>query len=626
MTIRLRHLPPLLAALAGAALAAASAAQAASTPPPGALDGARELAALPDGAWLALGRRELRLLDAEGQERARLALRARQLDARPAPHGALAVVVDADTQRTLALTVDTRAMTLAARAVVESPAFAVEAACLWRDAQGLDHLFVVGDEGHAEQWLLGAGAARLVRRLALPPRTAACRADDATGWLYLQEEDAGVWAYRADPEGEPRRRPAALAAPHGALAGGATAIAALPGGLATVDTRGLLQLWRAADGRWTPVGQPRRAGREVRTLVAGGRAGELVLAWHDEATGRWSSATREWAPPPPAAVLPIVRPLAQTDPVPRLGDAADDPAVWVHPEDPARSRVLGTNKKQGLFVYDLDGRERQVLEAGRLNNVDVRQRLRFGAATLDLAVATQRDEKALAVFTIDADGTLTDAGRVPTGLDEVYGTCLHAPPDGGLEAIVNDKDGRFERIRIDAAPGADGRPRFDGRVVQHWRLATQPEGCVADDAARRLYVGEEDRGVWTLSLAAESPALEPVIRVGEWLQADVEGLALYRDGPRSWLVVSSQGNDSYVVVEAAPPWRVKGAFRIGIDPERGIDGASETDGLEATAAALGPALPRGALVVQDGYKRLPDGTQNFKIVDWREVERVLGLR
>lgn len=619
-----------LKTLAGAlALAAAAAAQAAPAAPPAAVAGAREIAALPDGAWLALDKKALRLLDADGTEHARLALRGKQLDTRAAPHGALAVVLDADTQRTLAVTVDTRAMTLAARPAVESPAFPVEASCLFRDAQGLDHLFVVGDEGLAEQWLLGAQGARLVRRLALPPQTQTCRVDDAAGWLYAQEEDAGVWAYRAEAEGVPQRRAVALADPLGPLRGGARALAVVPGGLATVDGRGRLQLWREADGRWRADGKARpTGGKAVEALAAKADTTGLLLAWHDEATGRWATRALPWAAPAPRAVLPVVRAVAQTDPVPRFGDAADDPAIWVNPADPAKSLVLGTNKKQGLFVYGLDGRQRQVLEAGRLNNVDVRQGLRFGTLTLDLALATQRDEKALAVFTIAADGTLADAGRIATGLDEVYGTCLYAPPAGGLEALVNDKDGRVERIRVEAATGADGRPVFSGRVVQRFKLESQPEGCVADDASGRLFIGEEDRGVWVLDLSAPEPKPQLVLKIGGLLQADVEGLALYhdRDTGRRWLVVSSQGNDSYVVAEAAPPWRVKGAFRIGLNPVAGIDGVSETDGLEATSRPLGAALPRGALVVQDGFKRLPDGAQNFKIVDWREVERVLGLR
>jgi 3-phytase len=40
---------------------------------------------------------------------------------------------------------------------------------------------------------------------------------------------------------------------------------------------------------------------------------------------------------------------------------------------------------------------------------------------------------------------------------------------------------------------------------------------------------------------------------------------------------------------------------------------------------LGGRFQRGAVIVQDGYKRLPDGTQNFKLIAWSELVRALGL-
>ena len=135
-------------------------------------------------------------------------------------------------------------------------------------------------------------------------------------------------------------------------------------------------------------------------------------------------------------------PSAQTASVARSGDAADDPAIWVHPEDAKQSRVFATNKKQGLLSYDLQGAQKQLIEAGRLNNVDVRQNLNLGGAnskTADLAVATQRDENALAVFEIDAQGQAHDVARIATGLAEIYGTCLYRTPQGGLEVFANDK-------------------------------------------------------------------------------------------------------------------------------------------------------------------------------------------
>jgi 3-phytase len=55
-----------------------------------------------------------------------------------------------------------------------------------------------------------------------------------------------------------------------------------------------------------------------------------------------------------------------------------------------------------------------------------------------------------------------------------------------------------------------------------------------------------------------------------------------------------------------------------------IDGVEETDGIEITSVPL-PGFPKGLLVVQDGYNY--DGkkkkSQNFKLVDWNEVEKLL---
>ncbi|MCI5043675.1 MAG: phytase, partial [Aquisalinus sp.] len=68
-----------------------------------------------------------------------------------------------------------------------------------------------------------------------------------------------------------------------------------------------------------------------------------------------------------------------------------------------------------------------------------------------------------------------------------------------------------------------------------------------------------------------------------------------------------------------------GRFRIAGNPDTGIDGAQETDGIDATPVALGPDFPLGVLVVQDGLNDPSGDKQNFKIVDWREIKNALDL-
>ncbi len=576
---------------------------------------AHDLAFVPGGGWLALNKQALRLVGPDGTERASIAVRGRQLDLR----GTLAVVIDANAERAVPVQVDAAAGTLRALPPLPETGFGIEAACLYRDAQQLDHVFLVAKDGQAEQWLLATGdtAPRKVRRLAVPPGVKHCRVDDASATLYASEEDGGLWAYGADAEGPPWRKPVGLAAPFGKLPGGAGPVVVLPGGVAALDGKGMLHAWRRTGDRWTDAKLKASAATGLALadgrLLARGKAGlrNVPLTWTPGAT--------------PAPALPIVEPRAQTEPVARAGDAADDPAIWQHPTEPSASRILGTNKKQGLLVYDLQGRQTQLLEAGRLNNVDVRQQVAFGAERFDLALATQRDENSMVLFTIAGDGTVTEAARLPTELDEIYGTCLYAPRQGGLDAFVNDKDGRFLHYRIAREDG-----RFTARVMRRFRTETQPEGCVADQRSGRLFVGEERRGVWVTSAEADQPpTLTMVLKTGGLLVADVEGMGIHYgkqdDNQDGYLVVSSQGNNSYVVLDAAPPYKVRGAFRIGINARDGIDGTSETDGLEVTSSNLGGPYGQGMLVVQDGFKRLPDGPQNFKMVAWEDIARALGL-
>ena len=313
----------------------------------------------------------------------------------------------------------------------------------------------------------------------------------------------------------------------------------------------------------------------------------------------------------------------ETAPVPSKGDAADDPAIWIHPGNPAASRILGTDKKSGLVVYDLGGRQVQYLARGRLNNVDVRQGVVFAGKPRDFAVATNRSAKSLDVFEIDSDGRARFLAAHALSFRDPYGVCLHHDGDGRLHAFVNDKSGAFQQWRI-AASGGDAVAL---ELAREFAVASQPEGCVADDARGVLYLGEEERGVWKLPAAPTAePALQLVAEVGDALTADVEGLAIYRrTGDPGYLIVSSQGDDTYAVFDLAGEHVHRGSFRILDDPAAGVDGTEDTDGIAATSAALGETFPNGLFVAQDGSNSDPARNQNFKLASWTKVRAALDL-
>lgn len=75
--------------------------------------------------------------------------------------------------------------------------------CFARRAGGIDAI-LVGHEGEVRQFVLTADAAgrpiaREVRRFDIGTISEGCAADEATGALYLAEENVGVWRYGLDP-------------------------------------------------------------------------------------------------------------------------------------------------------------------------------------------------------------------------------------------------------------------------------------------------------------------------------------------------------------------------------------------------------------------------------------------
>ena len=321
------------------------------------------------------------------------------------------------------------------------------------------------------------------------------------------------------------------------------------------------------------------------------------------------------APTPPLAPAPTVQARGETEPVgTAAADAADDPAIWRNPADAAASLIVATDKKAGLYVYGLDGRRRDYVQAGRVNNVDLRDGV---LASGVLVAASDRSDVAnakVALFRLDgATAKLTAIGSVAAGAGEAYGICLGRVA-GATYAFVVLKDGTIAQVALDLAGATP-----TGRVVRTMKLATQSEGCVVDDRTATLYVAEEDVGIWRFDArpdAATTPV--SVAKVdGRTLVADVEGLAIAAEGADGGhLVASSQGDNAYALFRL-PDLAFAGRFRIAA----GRYGAtSETDGIEVLTGDL-PGFPGGLMVAQDGDNA--PAAQNFKLVAWADVLEAL---
>ncbi|HEV7686593.1 MAG TPA: phytase, partial [Acidimicrobiia bacterium] len=356
----------------------------------------------------------------------------------------------------------------------------------------------------------------------------------------------------------------------------------------------------------------------VAALAAGafgpsGKAEGLSAGGPGRSTGTSTSTAADG----PAEAAPAA---AETTPVSSDGDAADDIAVWVDPADPSASLVIGTDKRGALETYDLSGRRVQRLPrpAGSVNNVDVRPGFSLGGRTVALVGTGGR---AMSFFRLDSvDRQLHEVGAhvFPRQWAEV-GFCLYrSAVTGRFYAFLAEPDGDVTQYELFDQGGL-----VDARAVRGWPLGGRAEGCVADDETGRLFVSEEKSGIWRYDAEPEGSPLArtQVDKVdGGHLVADVEGLAIVtQPGRRGFLLASSQGDSTFAVYRRGRDNAWLGQREVA--DGTAADGCSDTDGIEAVAANLGPDFPAGIFICQDGRNTAPGsaGHQNFKYVRLEQI-------
>ncbi|MCH9813060.1 MAG: phytase [Epsilonproteobacteria bacterium] len=313
----------------------------------------------------------------------------------------------------------------------------------------------------------------------------------------------------------------------------------------------------------------------------------------------------------------------ETSPIIDKGDVVDDPAIWVHPEDSAKSLIIGTHKKGGgLEVYDITGKKIQTLADGKFNNVDLRYGMRVAGKSLDIVAASNRSDDSLALYAVDQKRLRLSAINMKkiSTMPKSYGLCMYKDLKTDLLYVfVNSKAGEVKQFQLFAK-----EDQVDAKLVREFDVGTQTEGCVVDDENNHLYIGEEEVGIWRYSAKPNASNARIMIDGTDshgYLVSDVEGLALYTlPQGKGYLIASSQGENGYAVY-LRENGKYLGKFQI-IDGE--IDGTSETDGIAVTSSSIGSQFSKGILVVQDG-EDLPSNRQNFKIIDMQKVLNTLQL-
>ncbi len=337
-----------------------------------------------------------------------------------------------------------------------------------------------------------------------------------------------------------------------------------------------------------------------------------------------------------AAIQPVLAAFSitatvETAPMPNQ-DSADDPAIWIHPTDPAQSAVIGANKLNsasgGLYVYDLGGSQIQHVSSPRYNNVDLRYNVTLAGEPVDLVVASERTTNSLKVYTIDpATRQLTDVTGATGVSFQPYGLALyHSPISGKLYAFVSARLSPYYVYQYELTDSGNGHVNATlVRTINNVGGSGESEGLVADDVMAYLYIGEEDVGIWKYGAEpGDGVTRVAVDAVGgpNGLTADVEGLTLYYayasvtgpDDSQGYLIASSQGSSEYLIYERGGNNAFVDSFNIVNGP---IDGTINSDGIDVNNAYLGSAFPAGVFIAHDDTN--DTGGENFKLAPWDAI-------
>jgi 3-phytase len=319
--------------------------------------------------------------------------------------------------------------------------------------------------------------------------------------------------------------------------------------------------------------------------------------------------------------------IAETEPVATGGDAADDPAIVLNYKNPAQSIILGTDKHAGVYSYTLSGKKISYSALGEINNIDVRQ-----SYNKIYMVASNRSAQSIEFWTFDQQeffnnilqsenlfDIATQSITIPTNID-VYGICAGLIDGVPVVFITEDKGPRVELWIPQTRT-----------LVGTFSNGGESEGCVFDDENETVFISEEEvNGVLkAYNLNNEFPFESPFIvdsREGN-IGGDPEGLTIYKTSEKEgYILLSSQGDNKYNVYNRSYPHKFILSFTIDDNPS-GIDGTSETDGIDVTNYNLRGKFSKGLMVAQDGYNY--DGeelkNQNFKIVPFKEILKKTGL-
>lgn len=319
----------------------------------------------------------------------------------------------------------------------------------------------------------------------------------------------------------------------------------------------------------------------------------------------------------------VVKPLYVTD---TTRHDTDDPAIWIHPTDPAKSLILGTDKDEdgALYVFDLKGKiqpEKCVSGLKRPNNVDVEYGLVLGGDTVDIAVTGERFTHKIRIYQLP-DMTPIDNGGIPvfegeTGEEyrDLMGISLYKrAADGRIFAIVGRKNGPTDSTYLwQYLLEDDGNGAVNATLVRKFGSFSgqkEIEAIAVDDELGYVYYSDEGVGVKKYHADPEKGNEELSLFGQTGFTDDHEGISIYKkeNGTGYILVSDQQANQFHIFTregQADNPHQHTLVKIIKVSTE-------ESDGSEVVSVPLNSDFQQGLFVAMSDDK-------TFQLYRWEDI-------
>ena len=187
-------------------------------------------------------------------------------------------------------------------------------------------------------------------------------------------------------------------------------------------------------------------------------------------------------------------PSAETPQVPINGDA-DDPAIWINPYDTNDSIVFGTDKYNGFYAYNINAEKLTFVEAGNINNIDLRP-ASYDKENTTLLYGSNRSNNSISLWVLNNkdihEQIKSSSLNIPSQPSYkgdsnmiVYGVCAGYHPYFGDIAFITEDMG--SKVQLWGFKNQSLTLIYEFNNAD----AAQSEGCVYDDENETLFISEE---------------------------------------------------------------------------------------------------------------------------------------